>query len=160
VAMYKDRIKSAEPVGKFVNNNVAAFTVTLCLEDDAEAKAVGGFAAGAYAMGAQSLYGKWSKAEGGWRSWYGRDYFTEVETSAAEIDKMVNDAVVCIGDPERCINVIKHWESVGVDQIMCLMQAGRIPHEKVMESIRLFGKHVIPYFNKRAGEQPASALRA
>ena len=47
VAMYKKRIQGCEPVGKFVNNNVAAFTVTLCLEDDAEAKRVGGFAAGA-----------------------------------------------------------------------------------------------------------------
>ncbi len=153
VAMYKRRIRNAEPAGSFVNNNVAAFTVTLCLEDDTEAKQVGGFAAGAYKMGAQSLYGKWAKAEGAWRAWYGRDYFTEVETPQDEIDRMVDEAVVCIGDPERCINVIKHWEEIGVDQIMCLMQAGRIPHEKVMESIRLFGVHVIPYFKKRAGEE-------
>jgi alkanesulfonate monooxygenase SsuD/methylene tetrahydromethanopterin reductase-like flavin-dependent oxidoreductase (luciferase family) len=160
VKMYRERIKSAEPVGKFVNENVAAFTVTLCLEDDDEAKRVGGFAAGAYAMGAQQLYGKWAKSEGAWRSWYGRDYFVEVETSTEEIDRMVDNAVVCIGDPERCISVIKHWEEVGVDQIMCLMQAGRIPHEKVMESIRLFGEHVIPFFKKRAGEVPATAARA
>jgi len=126
--------------------------VTLCLEDDTEAKQVGGFAAGAYRMGAQSLYGKWAKADGAWRAWYGRDYFTEVETDAAEIDKMVANAEVCIGDPQRCIEVIKHWEEIGVDQIMCLMQAGRIPHEKVMESIRLFGEHIIPHFKKRSGE--------
>jgi len=162
VKMYRERIRNAEPVGAFVNNQVAAFTVTLCLEDDDEAKRVGGFAAGAYKMGAQSLYGKWAKSDGGWRAWYGRDYFTEVETDADEVDKMVDEAVVCIGDPERCIKVIKHWEEVGVDQIMCLMQAGRIPHEKVMESIRLFGERVIPYFKKRSGEETskvAGALR-
>jgi alkanesulfonate monooxygenase SsuD/methylene tetrahydromethanopterin reductase-like flavin-dependent oxidoreductase (luciferase family) len=153
IQVYRERIRSAEPAGAFVNNQVAAFTVTLCLEDDAEAKAVGGFAAGAYRMGAQSLYGKWSKADGAWRAWYGRDYFTEVETEAAEVDRMVDNAEVCIGDPRRCIEVIKHWESIGVDQIMCLMQAGRIPHEKVMESIRLFGEQVIPYFKKRSGSR-------
>jgi hypothetical protein len=27
---------------------------------------------------------------------------------------------------------------------------GRVPHEKTMESIRLFGKYVIPHFEKRA----------
>ncbi len=157
VKMYRERIKSANPVGEFVNNNIAAFTVTLCLEDDREAKAVGGFAAGAYAMGAQQLYGKWAKSDGAWRAWYGREYFTEVEVSPGEVDRMVDNSVVCIGDPERCIRVIKHWEEVGVDQIMCLMQAGRVPHEKVMESLRLFGEHVIPYFKKRAAAQPAAA---
>ena len=160
VSMYKERITCANPAGAFVNNNVAAFTVTLCLEDDAEAKAVGGFAAGAYAMGAKQLYGKWAKEDGAWRAWYGREYFTEVETSAEEIETMVDNAVVCIGDPQRCINVIKHWEEIGVDQIMCLMQAGRVPHEKVMESIRLFGEHVIPYFKRRAGEPIPSVATA
>jgi alkanesulfonate monooxygenase SsuD/methylene tetrahydromethanopterin reductase-like flavin-dependent oxidoreductase (luciferase family) len=160
VKMYRDRIKSAEPVGKFVNENIAAFTVTLCLEDDAEAKRIGGFAAGAYVTGANQLYGKWAKEDGAWRAWYGRDYFTEVETSMDEIDRMVDNAIVCIGDPQSCIKVIKHWEEVGVDQIMCLMQAGRIPHDKVMESLRLFGEHVIPYFKKRSGETPTTAATA
>lgn len=153
VEVYRQRIRNAEPVGSFVNEQVAAFTVTLCLEDDEEAKRIGGFAAGAYAKGAETLYAKWAKEEGAWRAWYGRDYFVEVETSEDEIDKMVEDGVVCIGDPHRCINVIKKWESIGVDQIMCLMQAGRIPHEKVMESIRLFGEEVIPYFKRRSSRQ-------
>lgn len=157
VSAYRERIRSAEPVGDFVNNKVAAFTVTLCLEDDAEAKRIGGFSAGAYAQGAESLYGKWARDEGAWRAWYGREYFVEVETPAHEVQKLVDDAVVCIGDPEACIRVLKHWEEVGVDQIMCLMQGGRIPHDKIMESIRLFGEHVIPYFKKRAGA-PASVV--
>ena len=122
---YRDRIRNAEPVGEFINNKVAAFTVTLCLEDDAEAKRIGGFSAGAYAQGAESLYGKWAKEDGAWRAWYGRDYFTEVETSEHEVQQLVDDAVVCIGDPQSCIRVIKHWEEVGVGQIMCLMHAVR-----------------------------------
>ncbi|MCZ6707885.1 MAG: LLM class flavin-dependent oxidoreductase [Chloroflexi bacterium] len=157
VAAYKDQVQRAEPVGEFVNNKVAAFTVTLCLEDNEEAKEVGGFSAAAYSAGAASLYGKWEKDEGAWRAWYGREYFVEQEAEPGEVDKLVDQAVVCIGDPEACIRVIKHWEEVGVDQIMCLMQGGRIPHDKVMESIRLFGEHVIPYFNKRAGKETVAA---
>lgn len=157
VKAYRDRIRNAEPVGEFVNDKVAAFTVTLCLEDDAEAKRIGGFSAGAYAQGAESLYGKWAKEDGAWRAWYGRDYFTEVETPEHEVQKLVDDAVVCIGDPEACIRVLKHWEEVGVDQIMCLMQGGRIPHDKIMESIRLFGEYVIPYFKQRSGAATSGA---
>jgi hypothetical protein len=29
-----------------------------------------------------------------------------------------------------------------------------------MESLRLFGEHVIPYFKKRAGEKPAATATA
>ena len=32
---------------------------------------------------------------------------------------------------------------------MALMQAGRTPHDEIMKSIRLFGKHVIPYFQEK-----------
>jgi hypothetical protein len=31
-----------------------------------------------------------------------------------------------------------------------MQQFWSIPHEKVMKSIRLFGKHVIPHFAKKA----------
>ena len=154
VKEYRRRIVNCEPVGKSVNDHVSAFTVALCLEDDAEALKIGGFAAGAYNQGARSLYGKWAKEEGAWRAWYGREYFTEVETAPEEVQKLVDEGVVCIGDPERCINVLKRWEEAGVDQIMCLMQAGRVPHEKVMESIRMFGEHVIPYFQKGTTAAP------
>jgi alkanesulfonate monooxygenase SsuD/methylene tetrahydromethanopterin reductase-like flavin-dependent oxidoreductase (luciferase family) len=157
VAMYKERIKSARPAGAFVNNNVAAFTVTLCLEDDAEAKAIGGFAAGAYAMGAQQLYGKWAKEDGAWRACMGASTSPKSRPRPPRSTGWSTEAVVCIGDPDRCIKVIKHWEEIGVDQIMCLMQAGRVPHDKVMESIRLFGEHIIPYFKKRSSDKPQAA---
>jgi len=38
------------------------------------------------------------------------------------------------------------YEDIGVDQIMLIMQTETIPHEKVMESIELYGKEVIPAF--------------
>jgi len=37
----------------------------------------------------------------------------------------------------------------GLDRMICLMQFGDIPHEAVLESIELFGKHVIPHFAGR-----------
>ena len=47
-----------------------------------------------------------------------------------------------------CIRVIKHWEEVGVDQIMLIMQTGRMPHDVITESIENFGKYVLPEFKK------------
>jgi hypothetical protein len=34
-----------------------------------------------------------------------------------------------------------------MDQLLCMMQFWPIPHQKTMNSIKLFGKYVIPYFS-------------
>jgi len=41
---------------------------------------------------------------------------------------------------------IKMYEDIGVDQIMLITQTETIPHDRVMESIELYGKEVIPAF--------------
>ena len=40
----------------------------------------------------------------------------------------------------------KRYEAVGCDLLLCLVNPYKIPHEKVMQSIELIGKHVIPEF--------------
>jgi len=157
VKVYRQAIRNAEPVGAFVNNKVAAFTPMVCLADDAEARRVGAFSAAAYAEGARQLYAKWSVTGDGWKGWFGREYFTESEITQEELGKLVDRGTVCVGDPEHCIRIVKQWEELGVDQIMCLVQAGRINHEQAMESIRLFGEYVIPYFKKRSSDVRTAA---
>jgi hypothetical protein len=41
--------------------------------------------------------------------------------------------------------------------MMCMQQFWSIPHEKVMKSIRSFGKHVIPHFVRQNGTARAGA---
>jgi hypothetical protein len=61
-----------------------------------------------------------------------------------------------VGNPDDCIRVIEEFEAMGVDEIMPIFQAGYATHEEVMNSIRLFGKYVIPHFQKKA-KKPSSA---
>lgn len=63
-----------------------------------------------------------------------------------DADTLSNRGVIIAGNPESCINTIKTYEDIGVDQVMLIMQTETIPHEKVMESIELYGKEVIPAF--------------
>ena len=42
---------------------------------------------------------------------------------------------------------------MGVDEIMPIFQAGRASHEEVMNSIRLFGRYVIPHFREKEKRQ-------
>ena len=47
----------------------------------------------------------------------------------------------------------------GVDEVMPLFQVGGILHEEVMDTLRLFGKHVIPHFNAKANSSSGSPAR-
>ena len=40
--------------------------------------------------------------------------------------------------------------------MMPLFQVGGISHEEVMETLRLFGKHVVPHFDAKASSSPGS----
>ena len=66
--------------------------------------------------------------------------------SDLDADTLSDRAVVIAGDPDSCIAALKKHEATGIDQMMIMMQTETIPHEKVMESIELFGKYVIPEF--------------
>ena len=65
-------------------------------------------------------------------------------------DELLDNGSICGGDPDACIRTIEKYEALGIDQLLPIFQAGSIPHEKVMQSIRLFGKHVIPHFREKA----------
>ena len=49
-----------------------------------------------------------------------------------------------VGDPVRCIEIAKRYKAAGCELLLCLVQPYKIPHEKVMKSIELLGKHVMP----------------
>ena len=51
-----------------------------------------------------------------------------------------------VGDPAECIETPKRYEAAGCDLLLCLVNPYNIPHDKVMQSIELLGKQVIPAF--------------
>ena len=51
-----------------------------------------------------------------------------------------------VGNPDQCIATAKRYEAAGCDLLLCLVNPYKIPHDEVMHSIELLGKHVIPAF--------------
>ncbi len=51
---------------------------------------------------------------------------------------------VIIGDVEHRRAKFERYASVGVDQMMCLMQFGHLSHEQAMSSIRCLGEALVP----------------
>ena len=73
-----------------------------------------------------------------------------------DADTLCDRAVVIAGNPDDCIEALKKHEASGVDQMMVMMQTETIPHEQVMESIRLWGEYIIPEFKKSSKEVSVS----
>ena len=44
------------------------------------------------------------------------------------------------------VTVDEQLKNIGMDQAICLKQAGRIPHANIMRSMELMGRHVLPHF--------------
>src|SRR5581483_7576973 len=129
VAIYREAVANAQPVGHFVNNQVAAYTLVHCAETSEEARA-----------NVEEEVLKFIKTNA-----------REILAGFAEIDvtfDMLNSLdMIIVGDPAECrAKVKKYFDTVEMDQLICQMQFGAVPHEKVMQSIDLFGRHVIPEF--------------
>ena len=63
-----------------------------------------------------------------------------------DADTLAERGVIVAGDPDSCIKAAKLHEATGVDQLQFLMATETVAHDKVMESIEMFGKHVFPAF--------------
>ena len=145
VDSYREGLKHAKPVGSFVNDQVAALCVIHVGEDDEEARRVGGPPGAWFVNFVDKLY----------KPWQGRKVPDSYKFSIEEVQKMetmptpeeyLASGAFAMGNPDTVIEVIKGYQEAGADQILCFMQMGGLSHTKTMESIKLFGRHVIPYF--------------
>ena len=63
---------------------------------------------------------------------------------ALTFDYICDTPAAMVGDPERCIEIAKRYEAAGCDLLFCLVNPYNNPHDQVMQSLELLGKHVIP----------------
>ena len=63
-------------------------------------------------------------------------------------DYLADSKAVLWGTPDQLIETARLYEQAGVDLLLCLVNPYNVPHDKVMQTIELMGKHVIPEFNR------------
>jgi alkanesulfonate monooxygenase SsuD/methylene tetrahydromethanopterin reductase-like flavin-dependent oxidoreductase (luciferase family) len=177
---FKENVRHAKPVGKFINDQWLSATMAYC---DGDNKAGRELAAKSlktffgpdrpYLKDQVNLYETLIEAWGGvpehlqanFARYIKKDTGTEQDVGvdlsggSAQIaqavwnqfdaDTLVERGVLVAGDPESCLKAISIHEAIGVDQLQFLMATETIPHDKVMSSIELFGKYVIPELKKR-----------
>jgi alkanesulfonate monooxygenase SsuD/methylene tetrahydromethanopterin reductase-like flavin-dependent oxidoreductase (luciferase family) len=143
-----------KPLGKVLNSRAATFTMTLCAPKQAEA----------YEVARESF--EWYPKTGariiaslaGWMAEQKKDLgnyayaadMKAVDESGAldqmNLDYLTGAGACVLGTPDQCIETCKRYEEAGVDLLLCLVNPYKIPHESVLQTIELMGRHVIPQF--------------
>ena len=152
ITTYREGIAKSEPVGSFVNDRFAGFTLMHCGRDDREALELGGPGAEWYVNATNMLYAIWAKAGSQSYAWYAEQFEKGTAAGGVDVARMADESVLCIGGPERCAQIARHYESQGLDQLIVLVQHGPTSHEAIMDSLRRFGTEVIPQFREAGVE--------
>jgi alkanesulfonate monooxygenase SsuD/methylene tetrahydromethanopterin reductase-like flavin-dependent oxidoreductase (luciferase family) len=149
---YHRVIKSAEPVGEFVNDQVNGVTFMYVDEDENEARTWGTKLVytfshlAAHLIGISNVYPTSAYKTPG--------LLFAIRRPAEERAPGGGGAIregMAVGTPDRVIGQIKLWQEIGVDRMVFILNtAEQIPQEKVLNSLRLFAEKVMPAFDKEA----------
>jgi alkanesulfonate monooxygenase SsuD/methylene tetrahydromethanopterin reductase-like flavin-dependent oxidoreductase (luciferase family) len=150
---YRNNIDKAEPYCGVVNNQTAGFVNGLCSYDRDEIRQLA-----ARKVVEHTQHGSHYMTDG-WPDNTPTPSFGHV---MAGDTKMLQDAIdadpnavaqnlldqgfVMAGTPEDCAKTLDAFKEVGVDQVIVHMQMGNVPHERIMESIELMGKELLPHY--------------
>ena len=146
VATYRERIKNCKPIGSFINNKFALLTFTLCCDTDEEALAIQGPNFRTYSDAVRNLFAPWidGKPPRSYEWFMKRSAETNKMAREVPMSEIVKAGGACIGSPETCLKVLQYLSDAGVDEVLLFMQLYTTPHDKIMRSIELIAKEVMP----------------
>jgi alkanesulfonate monooxygenase SsuD/methylene tetrahydromethanopterin reductase-like flavin-dependent oxidoreductase (luciferase family) len=155
IDVYREAVEQCgQPIGAFVNNQAATFTMALCAPDAEKAKeeARESFEwypkAGARQIATLTDWMAERKQDLGNYS-YAADMKKSDDEGTLDLLSLeyLVDANACVlGTPEQCLEACRAYEEAGVDLLLCLVNPYKISHEAVMQTIELMGTEVIPHF--------------
>ncbi len=155
IDVYREGIaECTEPLGAFVNNQAASFTMVNVAPTTEQSHAIARESFewypkhGARIIGSVAQWLEEEKAELGSFE-YLEKTARNVEaglTDLLTLDYLVETNACVAGNPDQAIEMFKAYEATGCDVVFCLMNPYSIAHEDVMQTIELMGKHVMPAF--------------
>lgn len=153
IAAYRKAAEEITPLTDVVTNKVAAYTLVHCAESTAKAEE----------NGIWESVGWWYQHLAQFTLEWELPHLSADERAAAfpllnplmegniPIDHFHQADMIVVGDADHCFEKMKHYADLGVDQLICYVQFGYLPHEAVMRTIEILGKEVIP---ELAGYRP------
>jgi alkanesulfonate monooxygenase SsuD/methylene tetrahydromethanopterin reductase-like flavin-dependent oxidoreductase (luciferase family) len=71
---------------------------------------------------------------------------TEGKSGKMKFDYLMENGMILVGSPDQLCETVQGFKDAGATQMISAMQLGTIAHDDVLDSIRLFGKEVVPNF--------------
>jgi alkanesulfonate monooxygenase SsuD/methylene tetrahydromethanopterin reductase-like flavin-dependent oxidoreductase (luciferase family) len=144
VEIYKTAIADADPVGEYVNDNVAVVSQFLCLEDREQARDWMVRAGSNYHSSLLYRYLDTFPRPPGVPEW------PAVLPPATRdvVDERIEQDASVVGNPEDCLAALREFEAIGCDQVLMGPSSTTWPHDLCVESVELFGKQVIPELDR------------
>jgi alkanesulfonate monooxygenase SsuD/methylene tetrahydromethanopterin reductase-like flavin-dependent oxidoreductase (luciferase family) len=145
------RARPEDQLTRVKNQRVGAYTLVHCYDDPEDATA----------------YGVWDSV-----NWWYRNlaeftlqwelahvpeeekakFFPLLEARMNEenpAERFQQEDMIIVGTPDECLRKMERYEEAGVDQLLCYIQFGDLPHEKVMRNLELLSTEVIPVLETR-----------
>ncbi len=144
ITSYKDAVANAEPVGDYVNDNIMVVTNMICMENREEAFETAVSIGMNYYTSLQMHWLDNIPKPPGFPEW--PDVIPE--PSVDQLKKASEIGMVVVGDPDDCARAVQRWVDIGADQICFSPTTSNMSQDKIIESMELFGKEVIPQFDK------------
>ena len=161
-AQLEAEIEGIPPLTKVRNDRVGAYTLVHCVDDmdDRPRLPVGLHHAGGTAT--------WPSSPSSGRRPTSRPRSRPrcsrccegILAGEVDVQNYIDQDMIVVGTPEQCLEKIIRYDEAGVDQLLCYVQFGTVPHEKVMRSLELLGTKVIPELEKRGHRVDARAAVA
>ncbi|TDC70093.1 LLM class flavin-dependent oxidoreductase [Actinomadura sp. GC306] len=152
------------PAGFAVNPNVTVVLPMMLHEDEATAIERGIDGAHFFAFALAHYYGTTPHDPGRtdvWQEFLERRASRglsreQIIANAGTLNVNVGSLRGAVGTPEQVIDLVRRYESAGVDQVAFVLQSGPNRHEHICESLELFGKAVLPHFTEGRDEREAA----
>lgn len=146
--------RCTKPIGAFKNDQAACFTLVNCAPTKEESYSISKESFEWYPKRSAELVASlpmWLREmESGLGSYEYLEAAEEIVKQGAHqllTFDYLREANACIvGDPDEVVERCRAYEATGCDLLLCLVNPYKIPHEKVMQTIELMGRHVIPEF--------------
>ena len=162
IGLYRSGVASARagrgnPKGAFINERVATFTLCHVAETDDEAMQTMRDPAMTYITESINIINSVARQvpylnpnqDAARRENPSYEYlkpFLDINLDSLNFEEIEASNMVMAGSPDKIVSRIKEYEEMGVDLFLPMLSQTTMPHDKVMKSIELFGKHVIPAF--------------
>ncbi|MBW2293793.1 MAG: LLM class flavin-dependent oxidoreductase [Deltaproteobacteria bacterium] len=142
VQAYKQAIKDANPVGAFVHDNVMVASRMLIDDSSDRAKELATKHGISYLDSLIYRYHDTFARPEGWPLWPE----TAPEPTLEDVLERIDQGFMLCGNPKEVAEQTQAYVDMGCDQVVFGLPF-EIPHEDALNTIRLFGEHVLPKFD-------------